>query len=610
MSEFTLDMYKNREGLVPFLLKTYDNWKGLRATIEEEWQATQNMIFATDAAQSVGQCASSTWRNNSHRGKIAQIRDNLHANYLSALLGNKNWLRWEASGATDNAVSIRKVVRAYMMNKLDLGGFEKVVSDLLYDYIDYGVAFATPVWENSIVQYEDPETGLLHPVVQYSGPKAVRLSPHDVTINPTATTIKDTPKFIRSIVTFGQLRAMAEDMPTDSAYRKAVDVMGDIRKMSSQSDNIFKDMNYSVQGFANYESYITSGSVELLTFVGTFTDHNGELHRNKRVVIADRAILLSEEQLPPMPSGSHVQMAGWRDRPDNLYSQSPLAKLLGLQFRIDKLENLKADAMDLAVDPPLMVKGDVDPFTWQPGEVVGADVDGSVVEISKNLHNIALAQNEIFSIEATMEELAGAPKQAMGFRTPGEKTAFEVQSLQTAGSRIFQQKIEKFEKEILEPLLNDMLNLARMYSANVEQVAYLDPDLNVEDFLEVTKEDLITSGMIRAVGSRHFLTKSQLLQEVTQLFNTTAAQVIQPHISSKGLALLFEDILGLDKYDVIRPFAGIEEQAEQQQHMSQLQEELAVSQDTSTDIDEEELYAKTVQEQAVSGDAQAVEGAS
>ena len=595
MSETTIDnVYGDKCQKVGHLLQMYDSWLSSRKTIEEEWQKTQNMIFATDAAQSVGVCASSSWRNNSTRGKIAQIRDNLHANYFAALMSSRNWLKWESTGSTEELAKKRKVITAYMRNKTELGGLSRIVSDLLYDYIDYGVAFATPIWVNEVTEYEDPETGLLVPVVQYQGPKAVRLSPHDTVLNPTASSIKDSPVFIRSLVTYGQLAAMAEDMPANEEYQKSVDKLTKARQFNGQGNsNSFKDESYKVQGFSSFSEYLSSGSVELITFMGTYTEDDGTLHRNVKVVIADRNILLTEEKLPPMPSGSYIHMAGWRDRPDNLYSQSPLAKLLGLQFRIDKLENLKADAMDLVVEPPLMVKGDVDPFTWQPGEVIGADVDGQVVEISKNLHNIALAQNEIAQLEQTMEELAGAPKQAMGFRTPGEKTAFEVQTLETSGSRIFQQKIEKFESEILEPLLNDMLNLARMYGSSRENISYIDPDLNVEDFIEITKEDLITSGVLRAVGSKHFLSKAKVVSEITQLMNTNAFQVIQPHISAKNLALLYEDVLEVDKYDIIRPFAGIDEQAEMAQYQQQLEQELAVSQDVETDMTEEELYAES-----------------
>ena len=190
-----------------------------------------------------------------------------------------------------------------------------------------------------------------------------------------------------------------------------------------------------------------------------------------------------------------------------------------------------------------------------------------------------------------MEEFAGAPKQAMGFRTPGEKTAFEVQSLETAGSRIFQQKVTKFEKEILEPLLNDMLNLARVHMNGAEDIKVIDPDLNIEDFINMSSEDLIASGSLRAIGSRHFIAKSQTIQEINMLVSSGMLPMIQPHMSGKKLADLVNDLLELDKYEVFRPMAGVEETADIQNHASQLQEQMATSSEEDVELSPEDAAA-------------------
>ena len=135
----------------------------------------------------------------------------------------------------------------------------------------------------------------------------------------------------------------------------------------------------------------------------------------------------------------------------------PLDNLVGLQYRIDHLENLKADAMDLAVHPPVVVYGDVDPFDWGPGVQIPIVSDGKIEELGKNLNSIITADQQIATYEQKMEEYAGAPKQAMGIRTPGEKTAFEVQQLENAAGRIFQEKVTQFEMMMVEPVLNLML---------------------------------------------------------------------------------------------------------------------------------------------------------
>lgn len=584
-------MYKERGDIVPMLIKSYEEWRSGRSAVETEWQNTQNMIFATDAAQCVGLVASSPWKNNSTRGKIAQIRDNLHANYSTAIFGNRNWIKWDASGNTEDLINKRKVITSYMKNKLELSSFEKVVSDLLYDYIDYGVAFASCSWQHREREVVNKTTGVAYTTVEYIGPEARRHSPHDVVINPTATDIKSSPQFVRELLTMGEILGAAEDAPGDEAFQSAVNNIKGIRKWAGglSADDCHKDLNYTVQGFGSYWAYLMSDAVEIITYYGDIVTSSGELQRNRRVVIADRATILVNEQLSPTPSGSFIKMAGWRDRPDNLYSQGPLSKLLGLQFRLDKLENIKADAMDLAVEPPIAISGEVGDFEWRPGEVIDVDTDGTITELGKNLNGVISAQNEIQLLEQSMEEFAGAPKQAMGFRTPGEKTAFEVQSLETAGSRIFQQKVTKFEKEILEPLLNDMLNLAIVNMTGVEDIKVIDPDLNIEDFISVSSQDLIASGAIRAIGSRHFAAKAQAIQELQMLTSGGLLPLIQPHMSGKKVAELVNDLLELDKYDVFRPMAGVEETADIQSHASNLQEEMAMSSTEDVDMSEEDM---------------------
>ena len=591
MSNQAITMYKEREDIIPFLIKKYEEWKAGRSSMEAEWQATQNMIFATDAAQCVGREASSEWKNNSTRGKIAQIRDNLHANYSTAIFGNRNWIKWDASGNTPDLVKKRKVITSYMKNKLELNNFERVVSDLLYDYIDYGVAQASCSWQHREREVTNKHTGHTHTILEYSGPEAHRHSPHDIVINPTASSINASPQFVRELFTLGEVLGSADDMPYDEAYQKSINNMREIRKWAGgiSSDDCHKDISYGVQGFGGYHTYLMSDTVEIITYYGDIVLPSGDLQRNRRVVIADRATVLVNEQADPSPSGTFIKMAGWRDRPDNLYSQSPLAKLLGLQFRLDKLENIKADAMDLAVEPPLAISGEVGDFEWRPGEIIDVDVDGSITELGKNLNGVVTAQNEIAQLEQSMEEFAGAPKQAMGFRTPGEKTAFEVQSLETAGSRIFQQKVTKFEKELLEPLLNDMLNLAVIHMTGSEDIKVIDPDLNIEDFIEVSSEDLIASGSIRAIGSRHFAAKAQAIQELSTLTQGGLLPIIQPHMSGKNVAALVNDLLELDKYDVFRPMAGVEETADIQSHASNLQEEMAVSSEEDVELTAEDM---------------------
>jgi hypothetical protein len=173
-----------------------------------------------------------------------------------------------------------------------------------------------------------------------------------------------------------------------------------------------------------------------------------------------------------------------------------------------------------------------------------------------------------------MEELAGAPRQAMGIRTPGEKTAFEIQSLDNASGRIFQQKVQKFEEELVEQLLNQMLEAARRNIGPAETVKVLDDDFAVQEFLSITPDDLNQKGKLYPIGARHFAKQAQVAQNLLGLVNSGAYQdpAVSAHISGKRIAELFEENLGLGKFDLVQDNIRIAEQQNTQSLATQAQE--------------------------------------
>jgi hypothetical protein len=190
--------------------------------------------------------------------------------------------------------------------------------------------------------------------------------------------------------------------------------------------------------------------------------------------------------------------------------------------------------------------------------------------------------------------MAGAPKQAMGMRTPGEKTAFEVQSLQNAAGRIFQNKINYFEQMFVEPLLNDMLSVARRNLNSKDVVKSIDDALGVQIFENITKDDLNANGRIYPVGARHFAAKANLLQNLTQLAGSAIGQdpSINIHLSGKKMAKLIEEVLDLEKYGIYKENIRIFEQQETQQLINTAQRE----------VDEQQAFAN--QMAGVSNEAQ------
>jgi len=255
-----------------------------------------------------------------------------------------------------------------------------------------------------------------------------------------------------------------------------------------------------------------------------------------------------------------------------------------MQYRIDHLENLKADVFDMIAHPPLLVQGDVDDCEWGPGVEINMGEDGSVSMLA--VDGTALqADMQIQTLMQYMEEMAGAPREAMGIRSPGEKTMFEVAQLQNAAGRIFQEKITYFEKEVIDPLLNNMLEKARRNMQVSDLIRVLDDDIGVAEFMSITKEDITAAGKLVPVGARHFAAQAQLMQNLSGVFSSPVGQMIQPHTSTKKLATMVEEVMGIEKFGLFQENVGVTENAETQKMANASQEQVDV--DAETDIQED-----------------------
>ena len=559
----------------------WDEWNNYRQPWMKECRELRNFIFATDTGKTSN--ASLPWKNKTTLPKLTQIRDNLHANYMTALFPNDDWLTWEGSSFDDDSLDKAEAIEGYLSNKVKEDNFISTVSKLVYDYIDYGNAFADVEFVNEY--REDPITG--EKIIGYIGPRLVRYSPFDIVINPTAASFKESPRIVRKIKTFGELKIEAEQSP-DKAYlldalKRSEKVRSGVRAGMYSPDDFNKAEGFSIDGFGDLYTYFQSPYVELLEFEGDIhDDESNTLLTNHRIVIVDRQYVVYKDYIPSWLGKGNKVHVGWRERPDNLYAMGPLHNLMGMQYRIDHLENLRADVFDLIAYPPLKVYGDVEAFDWGPGCEIQLGVDGEDVQMLSPDTTALNADMQIQILEERMEELAGAPKSTMGIRTPGEKTRYEVQSLDNAAGRIYQNKVNAFERNILEPILNSMLEVSRRNMDIADVIRVIDEDLGVTKFLTITKDDITAIGKIRPVGSKHFAAKAQLFQTLGEVFNSPVGQIISPHISSVALAKLIEDTLGLRKFELIRENVAVEEQAETQRAASQSQEDLAVEQSIGT----------------------------
>jgi len=562
----------NGDAVADFVSLKYTDWRNNSGQLRAETKELRNYIFQTDTTKTTN--ANLPWKNKTSIPKICQIRDNLHANYMAALFPHDDWFKWEAETQVGADRDTARTIEAYMKQKIRESDFKDTVSQLVLDYIDAGNAFG----EVTYLQ-DNHETASGMSYNTYVGPKLQRISPYDVQFDLSADSFKDTGKITRTLVSIGTLTYAAQNIPGYEWAHGAIGKSVQLRnELSGYGDSdLDKAEGLSVDGFGNLRSYLSSGMIEVLEYEGdTYSMETGEVKTNRRIIVVDRKFTVLDEPIKTWIGRSNKEHVAWRDRPDNLWGMSPLANLVGMQYRLDHLENLKADVFDQIAHPIVVVRGQAEDFEWGPDERIFIDVDADVSVLRPD----ATALNADFQMDRLMqqmEELAGAPRQAMGIRTPGEKTAFEVQALENASGRIFQQKIQHFEEMFVEPLLNQMLAAARENVTSVELVKSVNEDFGVEEFLKIGPEQLTKKGKLRPIGARHFSRQSQIMQNLMGLANSAIYQdpSVNVHISGKKIAELTEELLGLGRFDLVSDNVRVAESQETQSASTMAQQNVA-----------------------------------
>ena len=574
----------NRDALAAEIGRMWDKWNDARKPWLASKRELREYLFATDTKGTSNSKLS--WKNSTVTPKLTQIRDNLHANYMAALFPSDDWLIWE--GADKDAVSKekRQIIEAYMRNKTKASGFQITVSQLIYDYIDYGNVIGAHEYVSNIKKDADK-----NPLAVYIGPKAVRVSPLDVVFDPTATSFDESPFIHRVLKSFGDLLKDVETRPGLGYNPAMIAEATKYRRNYVDYGEMIKQAGFTVDGFNSLEQYFQSNNVELLHFWGDIYDAStGVLHKDKIITVIDRMHILRILDNPSWLGSKPYKHCGWRLRPDNLWAQGPLDQLVGMQYRIDHLENLKADLYDLTVHPVIKIKGTtVEEFTFSPGVIIHCGDEGDV-EFDRPESGILSVDNQIELYMNKMEELAGAPKQAMGIRTPGEKTKYEVQVLENGAGRIFQSKVSWFETNILEPLLNSMLEEARRNLTEKDQIRLTDPDTGAVRFQDITKEDIIAKGKLYPMGARHFAEQAKFAQDLTTTMQIIEKMpTIKPHISGIAAAKALEHVLGWESYSMVQPNVAIAEQMETQKLINTAQDHIQRDSVTPTELQEGDL---------------------
>lgn len=550
----------------------YIVWQGMRRPWLNSIEEVRKYVFATDTSATTN--SKTPWKNKTTLPKLCQTRDNLKANYTATMYPQRKNIIFEANEKDSNSKKKRDAIQNYMRWCVDHPSFRVELDKCIDDYLDTGNAIGTVEWIDERVQREDGTTQ-----GGFVGPAIRRISPIDIVFNPVAESFASTPKIIRSLISLGELKEYLERLSNDQNredYEKLWEYLKEIRTNARNyiGDWQYKNNLYEMDGFGSFQNYLQSDSAEILTFYGDLYDVNtDEFWKNHIITVVDRHKIISIKPNPSFFGTAPIYQVPWRARPDNLYGMGPLENLVGLQYRLDHIENARADILDWGLSPMTVVTGYVEDFDWYPGGTIFASEEGKVDVLQPDV-NLLQANFDLERIPETIELMAGAPREAAGFRTPGEKTKYEVEQLQNAASRIFQAKIRQFEEQFLEPLLNAMLELARRNMSGVTSIKVFDDEFNISVFQDLSVEDITGVGRIKPVAARHFVEQAQLVQNLTSLANSNLFPLVQPHMKSIELAKMFETIFDMSQYGLIVPFGSLEEQAEGQKLAQVYQEQV------------------------------------
>lgn len=546
---FEINKLREPEGLAGGIAQKFVTWEYSKDRWYRNAKETLENLYATSTHDIYNQVHE--YDNSTHIPKLTQIRDMLVTYYLDAMFSLPDYIDWEPYDYESVESEQRNNVKALCKQMLEDSKFKPIIRELVEDYVDYGNAFATVANVNETLQMDGKTQGII-----YNGPKAVRINPLDIFFDPLATSFERSPKIIRSIMTLGELQADADLLPDSAeeykkALKKAIERRSEIRNTLAtiQPENIIDDM-CNIAGMGSWSNYYKSDTVELLTFYGDLYDiDTNTLHKNTRIVVMDRCFVLLEEPIKNYGFNCNIFKAGWRDRKDNLWSMSPLDNIKGMQFMIDFLENKRADVFNYISNPVLVKKGDVEmPSDIYPGCEIGVDVDSDVAFIRPDATALQ-ADLYIDRYLNLMEEMAGTPREAMGFRTPGEKTAFEVSQLNTASSRLFNEKVRKFEMEMLEPLINLMLRVFLATSQRVTKVR-TETSLGTPTTKDINLDQLAANGHFTAIGSNTYTEKARMAQTVMQLYNSGVVSdpLVFNYFDPKIIAKILAYTTGLDSW--------------------------------------------------------------
>jgi hypothetical protein len=559
--------YSNKPKLANEIALYKHEWNSVRTSACDMWAEIDSYIHATDTSMLEG---GEFFDHKTFIPIISEIHEDLIAIIFSTVFPHEDWLSWKGYDAKAIATEKRRKLISMIKQVHALNGFSTTFRKVIDDLVRYGNCFVKVDFVNE-TEMEEGEI-----VTGFLGPKPVRISPYDIVFNPTFSEFKKTPKIITSLLPTGEFKEFIDNLGAKSEIDDAKLSLLLNRRAGASTDNSdrYKDAQYLPAGFGTIKEYYTSGMIELLWFYGDIYDEETQkVHKGRCVIVVDGNTVVYDGFEPK----TKIFKGSWKPRPDSLWSQGPLDNLIGINYMINHRENSKNDSIDKFANPDRAYVGDVeeiyDEVTGQTKYIMPEG--GSVQDIVPDA-TVLTYDNQITMHTEMARRAARIPQQLTGFKTSGEKTAFEVQNLNDGAFRGFINKAMQFEEDVIEPCVTAELRVARENFSTVISVLEEDEE-GIISVLEVTEEDLSSNGKLIPFGARRFARNLQQLAALQNLQQSGMYQIFGKHFNTYDLARVWETLNGFENYQVIKKFAAIDEAMEEEEATMLAQQEMEQS---------------------------------
>lgn len=547
------------------LWERYNTERRTALTLNEE---ARRFIYATDIDSTSAQ--ELQHKNRTHQPKLTQIADTLKSQYYEASLSMPEFFRFPPPLKTSQAVAT--AMEKWMRVKMDQKKFRETVGrELISNFVDYGNCFVTVDY---VIERDNQGR------IKYKGPIWKSISPKDIVFNPRMSFTKS-PKVQKASFHVADIADFPDLHPDAGFNKRTIAKAIDSRHPEGIEDwiDVIKNRGINMDGYGGFDQYFKQDMAEILIYRGdVFNPSTGKTQRNRVVYVMDKVHVIRNEP-SQAPSGyDGIHHAGWRIRPDNTWAQGPLDNLVGMQYRIDHLENLKADVFDIIAQPVTFVKGDdvQEPVEgYKPGATYYGGVDSDVKILVPDATALN-ADNQIANYHRMMEEFAGAPPETRGIRTPGEKTAFEVSKLDQNATMMFVDKARILER-MLETMLKETFEVMLINFDIEDYMEIFGQDDDTEALEVLAAETTLSRGEFIAMGARHWTRRNRETLEMNN-FMTGPMQdpKIRAHVSGIALAEFWERKLNIQDEGIVEENIGVKEdvriQAIAQEEAQSLQE--------------------------------------